>query len=192
MAAFFLIALFLCLAYSNTFSSPPVLDDFHTFVEQPLIRIQQWSVENLSAISGTVFRWNRWIPLITFSMDLSLGKGEVFFCHLTNLLIHFCCFLSVFFLTYQLRCAVQDQSTASKDALLSASTLAIWVAGLWALHPLQTNAVTYLVQRMASLVALFIVLSVAFYVSGRLAMSTISSVFFCSSSFAAIFFPSFF
>ncbi|MDH3359556.1 MAG: tetratricopeptide repeat protein, partial [Desulfobulbaceae bacterium] len=39
---------------------------------------------------------------------------------------------------------------------------------LWALHPLQTNAVTYIVQRMTSMSALFVLSSLWFYVRGRL------------------------
>ena len=45
--------------------------------------------------------------------------------------------------------------------------VAIFVAGVWALHPVQTNAVTYLVQRMASIQAFFYILSVSFYICGR-------------------------
>ena len=41
------------------------------------------------------------------------------------------------------------------------------LAGLWALNPVQTNAVTYLVQRMASIQTLFYVVSVYFYLKGR-------------------------
>src|SRR6056297_2025114 len=49
-----------------------------------------------------------------------------------------------------------------------------WIAFLavliWLVHPVQTNAVTYMVQRMTSLAALFYILSLLLYVKGRLAM----------------------
>ena len=44
-----------------------------------------------------------------------------------------------------------------------------FAAALWALNPVQTNAVTYIVQRMTSLAALFYLATLAFYVQGRLA-----------------------
>jgi tetratricopeptide (TPR) repeat protein len=168
VAATLLVGILIYIAYSNTFTAPPALDDFHTFVEEPLVRIQHWSLDSISALSQTKFKWNRWIPMITLSFDLWLGKGELFFFHLTNLIIHFLCFLSVVFLVYQVCRSVQNENQ-SNDSPLQSATISIWVAGLWALHPLQTNAVTYIVQRMASLAALFTILSVAFYLAGRLA-----------------------
>ena len=43
----------------------------------------------------------------------------------------------------------------------------VLVAGVWALNPVQTNAVTYLVQRMASLQAFFYIIAISFYILGR-------------------------
>ena len=45
--------------------------------------------------------------------------------------------------------------------------LALFSAAIFVAHPLQTQAVTYIVQRMASLVALFYLLSLALYVQGK-------------------------
>ena len=46
--------------------------------------------------------------------------------------------------------------------------IAFAAALLWAVHPLQTNAITYIIQRMTSLAALFYLLAVLFYLRGRL------------------------
>jgi len=48
------------------------------------------------------------------------------------------------------------------------SSIALITALLFVSHPLATGAVTYIVQRMASMVALFYFLSIALYMKGRL------------------------
>jgi tetratricopeptide (TPR) repeat protein len=164
--AFLLLSLMLFSAYSNTFSSPPALDDFHSFVDAPQLQVKTWSPGTLKSMSQTVFGWSRWIPLLTFSWDIWYGGGELFYLHLTNFCIHLSCLLAIFFLVYEItKCTRIHDST--KEPVPHIWVLAFWVAGLWALHPLQTNAVTYLVQRMASLMTLFYVLAIANYVAGR-------------------------
>lgn len=44
--------------------------------------------------------------------------------------------------------------------------MAFFVAMLFVSHPLATQSVTYIVQRLASIVSLFYMLSIAFYTSG--------------------------
>ena len=158
-----LIILLLCSAYSNTFSSPPVLDDFHSFVLEENVH-RDLSISSLDALSRTAFGIQRWIPMISFSLDLWIGKGEIFYFHLTNLVIHLTCMLAVVFLVFNL---LQAEVENGRSFSILPVNYAVWVAGLWALNPVQTNAVTYLVQRMASLQALFFVASVALYVLGR-------------------------
>ena len=46
--------------------------------------------------------------------------------------------------------------------------IAFAAALLWALHPLQTNAATYIVQRMTSMVTLFFLLALLCYIKGRI------------------------
>jgi protein O-mannosyl-transferase len=154
----------LCSAYCNTFSSPLVLDDFHSFVLDPSVHLKELSVSSLTALSRTGFGVQRWLPMLSFSLDLWFGKGEIFFFHLTNLIIHILCSFAVLMLIFNL---LQSRKETGHELSVPSVYFAIWVAGLWALNPVQTNAVTYLVQRMASLQGLFFITSVAFYVLGR-------------------------
>lgn len=158
-----LITLLLCSAYSNTFRSPPVLDDFHSFVFEENVH-KDLSTTSLKGLSRSVFGVQRWIPMVTFSLDFSLGNGEIFYFHLTNLLIHLTCTLAVLFLALNL---LKTEVENRRSLAISPILCAFWVAGLWALNPVQTNAVTYLVQRMASIQALFFISSVGFYVLAR-------------------------
>ncbi len=158
------IILLICSAYSNTFSSPPVLDDFHSFVFEQSVHSKDLSLSSLRALSGTFFGPQRWIPMVTFAIDLQVGNGDVFYFHLTNLIIHLLCTIAVVFLAFNLLQSADDgEHHSARQPLL----YAILVAGFWALNPVQTNAVTYLVQRMASIQSLFFITSVAFYVLGR-------------------------
>jgi protein O-mannosyl-transferase len=166
LLAFLLLFLMLFSAYSNTFYSPLVLDDFHSFVDAPQLQVKTWSAGTLKSLSQTVFGWSRWIPILTLSWDIWYGEGELFYLHLTNYCIHLSCLLAIIFLVYAItkRTRIRD---STNETVPQSWVLAFWVAGIWALHPLQTNAVTYLVQRMASLMTLFYVLAIASYVAGR-------------------------
>ena len=151
-------------AYGGTFYSPLILDDFHSFVHERNVYIKDWTVSSLLMLSKTVFGWNRWLPMLSFSIDHWVGQGDIAYFHATNLIIHLLCFFSLLFLLFNLFKAAGEQEL---KGAAPASLLAILVGGLWALHPVQTNAVTYLVQRMASMQALFFIVSVAFYTLGR-------------------------
>ncbi len=161
----FLLILLIYSSYCNTFYSPPVLDDYHSFVEEKKIHVDELSVQNLISLSQTNFGWERWVPLITFAIDYRLGEGEIIYFHITNLLIHILCALSIFLLILQLL-EIKSKSAELNPKILPYS-YAVWISAFWALNPVQTNAVTYLVQRMASIQTLFYVLTILFYVVGR-------------------------
>ena len=58
--------------------------------------------------------------------------------------------------------------TSSFPADRPASFIALFAALLFVSHPVQTEAVTYIFQRFASLAAMFYLLSIIFYIKGRL------------------------
>lgn len=159
-------------AYCNTFYSPPILDDYHSFIYQPNVYLSDFSVDSLVSLANTFFGWQRWIPMFTFSLDHRVGRGSIFYFHLTNLIIHLLCTVAVFFLACQLLAINRTIRGESRPGGAMPDTIplhihALAIAGIWALNPVQTNAVTYIVQRMASLQALFYLTSVALYVAGR-------------------------
>ncbi len=160
-------ALMILSAYCNTFSSPPYLDDFHSFIYQQQVYIHDFSPSSLISVSGTDFGWKRWLPMVTFAMNHKLWGGQLIFFHLTNIAIHVLTFLSVFLLASHLL-RPSEPWTGQVGGRSSSFWLGLCAASLWALNPVQTSAVTYLVQRMASMQALFYVTSVGLYLKGRL------------------------
>jgi tetratricopeptide (TPR) repeat protein len=161
-----LLLFLIVISYANTLYSPFVLDDMHSFVEEPNVYVRDFSYDSFSKLSSTVFGKARLIPLITFSINHYMAKGQMPIYHITNIGIHLLTTLVVYwFITILLRTPVG----ASALRGIPVAYFSFFIAALWALNPVQTNAVTYIVQRMTSISAFFYIASVTFYVQGRLA-----------------------
>lgn len=157
--------LLIIASYSNIIYAPPIFDDYHSFVYQQKISTGMASFHNVLALSDTVFGWSRWVPMLTFAFDYKIGGGNIAYFHITNIIIHCFATFAVIFLLFQLLIASGRYELNNHVDFICIS---VWVASIWSLSPVHTGAVTYIVQRMASIQALFYILSVAFYVRGRL------------------------
>ena len=167
-----IIALIGFLAYSNTFHAPFVFDDLyhiknnqtikdlHSFLFQPDSRQQ--------------YNSHRFIGYLSFALNYHFGGDDVKGFHLTNLFIHIVnAFLVYFLVKLTFKTPVMRQEGSLSGHPTQGSTLmALFVALLFVSHPVQTGAVTYIYQRLASLAALFYLLSVLLYVKGRLSTHT--------------------
>lgn len=161
------LGLLIFCAYSNTFYSPLVLDDFHSFVEESKVHVSLSNYESLQEITKTKFGISRFIPMLTFALDFKLGKGSIGTFHLTNLVIHFLVASALFFFLSTLFDSQELNPYFDGRRRFPTPILPFLITGLWALNPVQTNAVTYLVQRMTSLAGLFYLLSLGLYLSAR-------------------------
>lgn len=159
-----IIGVALAAAYGNSFHGPFVFDDLRSIADNDALRLDSLQFSNLLTAATSGPTENRWLPNISFALNYYVdGGGEVWGFHLVNLAVHFAASLVFFglaFTTLTLPVFNQRYPRAAEVAL--AATL------VWALHPLQTNAVTYLVQRMTSMSALFFLASLLLYVRGRL------------------------
>ena len=174
-----LLLFLIVISYANTLYSPFVLDDMHSFVEEPNVYVHDFSYESFSKLSSTVFGKARLIPLMTFSINHYMAKGQMPIYHITNIVIHLLATLVVFwFITTLFRTPVG--SSALKG--IPAAYFSFFVAAQWALNPVQTNAVTYIVQRMTSISALFYIAALTFYVKGRMAAAQKYRILFYMSS----------
>jgi tetratricopeptide (TPR) repeat protein len=143
-------------AYHNSFRVPFVFDDVPAIVENPTIR-QLWPLwiplspphDSGLPVSGR--------PLVNFSLALNYANGgtAVVGYHALNLAVHLLAGLTL--LGVVRRTLLQPALRARFGA--AALPLALAVAVLWTVHPLQTEAVTYVVQRAESLVSLFYLLT---------------------------------
>ncbi len=143
--------------YSNTFDASFHFDDFTSIVRNGSLRDlrTQWPP------SGT-----RWLGYLSFALNYRVGGLDVWGYHLANTLIHLCNGLLVFWLTaLTLRTPAMQRAEAGR---LVRSHLPLAAGLLFVVHPVQTQAVTYVVQRFTSLATLFYLLSLVLYARARL------------------------
>ncbi len=132
------------LAYSNTFAVPFQLDDGKSIVENPAVR----DVASFLATPGIP---TRAVAYFTFALNGSLHGLSVAGYHAVNLAVHLGAALCLAALTAFACRRAEPADPALRDGAAAAGL----VAGLLLVaHPLETQAVTYVVQRLASLAAL--------------------------------------
>lgn len=157
--AVFLIGVTAALIYSNTFHSPFVFDDLDSILNNSKIR----KITNFYTLK--TLQSPRPLVDYTFALNYHFGQLNVFGYHLVNLLIHIANGILVFFLSSALlrKLNASDEETTYPAALFAAL---IFIA-----HPVQTQAVTYIAQRYASMAAFFYMVSVLGYLAARDAVS---------------------
>ena len=161
-----IISTMIAAAYCGTLASPPYLDDYHSFIFQDKVHLKEMSFASLRSVSETVFGWKRWIPMVTFALNHKYGGSMLGIFHATNIFIHILVMLCAFFLASEL-IKLKDRNCALQIEKPVSHYFAFCIAALWALHPIQTSSVTYLVQRMASIQAMFFMASVALFIRAR-------------------------
>lgn len=160
-----LLLLLVAISYSNSLYSPFVLDDMHSFVNNKDAYVTDFSLSSLRQLGNTVFGKRRWLPMISFAVDNHLANGSIVQYHLTNISIHLLTTVALFFFIKGLLLSIAGSKSLK---FISPTGFALMVTALWSLNPVQTNAVTYLVQRMTSMAALFFLSSLTCYTFARL------------------------
>jgi tetratricopeptide (TPR) repeat protein len=157
-------ALLICVAsfaaYHNSFHGPFVFDDASSIVTNPTIR-QLWPVTGpLSPPTSNVTAQGRPILNLSLALNHALGGTTVKGYHIGNLLIHTLAGLTLFGVVRRTWLRWHANSASRGEQVDRA---ALWVAlvasVLWTVHPLQTESVTYIIQRAESLVGLFYLLT---------------------------------
>ena len=151
------------LAYSNTFKSPFLFDDTAHITENPAIRIENLNPKTITDAAFKSPLPERPVANITFALNYFFNKYNVVAYHLTNITIHI---LSAIFLYLLLKITLDLPPL--QDRFQHPKILAFAAACLWLIHPIQTQAVTFIVQRMTSMASMFYIMSIYFYAKGRL------------------------
>lgn len=176
-----IIIIFATLAYSNTFDVPFQMDDGGNIVRNPAIKSLNNVVhpDNIQLTHHTdifdksLFKM-RYVGYVSFALNFAVHGLDVWGYHLVNLLIHLSTSLLVYCLvtlTFKTPCFLKEQSVSASSRYF----IAFFSALLFAVHPIQTQAVTYIVQRFASLATMFWLLSLVCYVRYRLSPSSESA-----------------
>jgi len=151
-----LIILLCVIAYSNTFSVPFQFDDPYSITSQPQVRTGSF-MELLALPRGVGF--------VTFALNYGAHGADVTGYHIVNLIVHVLNALLVYGLVVL---SFRTQLLQRSFLRHRSGAIALFSALLFAVHPVQTQAVTYIVQRFASLATLFYLMSITAYIKSRL------------------------
>lgn len=176
---FILFGLILLVSYSNSFQSSWQLDDKPNILKNNRIQLNEISLEQFwqaaHALPGSG-GFYRPVACISLALNWFFGQDNVLGYHIVNFLIH-CSTAWLLFLTIRTLFStprLRGQYPFEQIAFISATA-----ALLWALNPIHTQAVTYIVQRMTSLAAMFSLFAILCYLKGRMSENiTIRPIYF--------------
>jgi tetratricopeptide (TPR) repeat protein len=133
-------------AYSDSFNGPFIFDD--TIFVDLLSAKRLWPIQPILAGPRPVVQ-------LTLALNYTLGGGVRGY-HVFNVAVHLLAGLTLFGV---MRRTLRMPRLAGRFSEEAATALAFCTALLWTVHPLQTEAVTYVIQRMESLMGLFYLLA---------------------------------
>ncbi|HWX42907.1 MAG TPA: tetratricopeptide repeat protein [Blastocatellia bacterium] len=138
------------IAYIDTFKSPFIFDD-EWITHNRDIR-QLWPLTTVLFSKANVHR-----PMValSFAINYAISGLNVWSYHAVNLTIHILAALTLFGIV---KVTLTGERLRGRFGA-NADSLALAVALVWMLHPIQTMAVTYTVQRCESLMGLFYLLT---------------------------------
>jgi len=174
------------LVFLPGLSGPFVFDDFSNITRNKFLQFDTLSLGHLfqAAMSSDSGPLKRPLTMLTFGLNawFAGGTGAPESFKIWNLVIHAVNGVLVFVLTCQVLKTHQHNLVAKAAALDSLTSryplvVAALVAALWIANPIQLTSVLYVVQRMTSLSALFVLLALISYVSGRRYQETVRRKF---------------
>ena len=152
--------------YSNTFDAFWHLDDYQNILTNPRIQVNDLSLDSLkNAVYGPIpDRIWRPVAFLTFAVNWYFGGSHVFGYHLVNTVIH----LFTAFIVYLVISRLLTAPALKERYADSFHFIALLAAAFWAIHPIQTQAVTYIVQRMTLLTGMFYMICIYCYIRIRM------------------------
>ena len=158
-----LLAVPVIFIYADTLTAPFIFDGRINIEENPHIRISRITLKGLATAAFDSPSHQRPLANISFALNYYLHGYNVVGFRLVNIIIHVISGILLYFFI---------QTTFRTPALRSCNAHAKWIsffaAAIWMVHPLQTQSVSYIVQRMNSLAAMFYILSFLLYAHFRM------------------------
>ncbi|MFO7607386.1 MAG: tetratricopeptide repeat protein [Desulfurivibrionaceae bacterium] len=149
--------------YGNTIDNQFVFDDSRIYLN-PNIRLTSLDFQSVAAAWRNIEPKTRPLANLSFALNYYFHQDEVRGYRLVNIAIHAITGIFLFLLV---------RTTLNLPGLRSRYGAYGWLpfvaALVWLVHPVQTQSVSYTVQRMNSLAAMFYVIALFAYIQGRLA-----------------------
>jgi tetratricopeptide (TPR) repeat protein len=170
-----LIALAGLLAYGNSLKGAFLWDDLTLVQNNPFIKdwsyLPQIFTHGIKTGAGEVTNFYRPSQIFVYLINYSLGQLNVFGYHLTNVLVHILVALSLYGFV---RLLFEDEALSRLTALL------------FVVHPVHTEAVSYISGLADPLAALFMLVCLYMYVRNLTAKTTVFSVAMVASYVLAL------
>jgi len=142
--------------YSNIITAEFVWDDQITVVGNKAItsfsNIDYVFTNEFAKMAGWAGKTYRPIQELSYIIDYALWKYNATGFHLTNVLLHIACSIALFYLIY---------------FLTGSGAIAFISSAFFGIHPLNTEAVSYITGRSDPLYLLFFILAFLFYLKAR-------------------------
>jgi protein O-mannosyl-transferase len=163
------------VAYSNTFHVPFQFDDRPNIISNPNIQIKVFTWDRLGRFIKNTYKESiRVFSYFTLALNYYFGGFNVFGYHVVNFVVHVASGIFLYWfliLTFNLSSLKEKYGPISYKAALLTGLIFIS-------HPIQTQSVTYIVQRMAGMAGMFYLLSMVLYIKGRLSAGRTSFFYF--------------
>lgn len=153
------------MVYSNTLHSPFIFDDIHNILQNSFIRMNKFSPAIFQNLTQCPCK-TRPVANFSFALDYYFHQYHLFGYHAVNIFIHVITgiLLFLFFkITYRIYLSLNAPKNNDQDLFY----IPFLGALLWLVHPVNTESVTYIVQRMTSMAGMFYILSLLLYAVGR-------------------------
>lgn len=165
---FFLLSVLICIIYSNTLNASWHFDDEPNILLNSSLHLTDLSLESIYRVVDSSFIFSgsglyRPVTCFTFALNWYFGQDDPSGYHIVNISIHIATAFFIFLVILQIMHLID----AIEEENSRHYFIALLGAALWATAPIQTQAVTYIVQRMASLAAMFTILAIYSYLKAR-------------------------
>lgn len=154
----FTSVLVFCL-YLNSIDGDLIFDDTSSIKENASIRMKTISSQSLSRAFST----NRPVANLSFALNFHFHEYKTFGFHLVNIFIHILAGILLYLFIKKTFLLLPGKNLPDHYIWITmAATL------LWVVHPIQTQSVSYIVQRMTSMSSMFYILTMLCYIRLRI------------------------
>jgi len=142
------------LCYAHTQGGAFVFDDDHSILDNPYI-LNLWPINRAMSAPPQSTLAGRPVASLSLALNYAVSGCDVWSYHIFNILIHILAGLTLFGI---IRRTLETERLRERFGRHSAS-LAWAAATIWVVHPIQTESVTYIIQRTESMMGLFYLLT---------------------------------
>ena len=148
--------------YAKTLTGDFIFDDRPNIKDNSHLRLTQITPKSLYEAARQGPSSSRPVVNISFALNYFFHGYNVVGYHLVNILIHI---INGLLLYLFINMTWQTPAMVSRDEKYR--WVAFFTAFIWLVHPIQSQSVSYIVQRQNSMATLFYLLSMVFYVKMR-------------------------